>query len=55
MRQDTNHRVIFEKPDSLGDDFALLFEAVTEAFRGMSSASRLESRWSQLRNCGNSF
>lgn len=51
MRQDINHRVIFNKPDTLGDDFALLFEAVVDAFRGMASASRLESSWSKLRSC----
>jgi hypothetical protein len=55
MRQDINHRVVFEKPDRLADDLALLFEAVVDAFRGMASASRLESRWSQLRYCGCSF
>jgi hypothetical protein len=55
MRQDINHRVVFEKPDRLGDDLALLFEAVADAFRGMASASRLESRWSRLRYCGDSF
>ena len=38
-----------------GDDFALIFEAIAGAFRGMSSASRLESRWSKLRHCGESF
>lgn len=48
----TNHREFYAKPDLLGDDFALLFEAFADAFHGMSSASRLESRWSKLRNCG---
>lgn len=55
MRQDINHRVTFEKPDRLGDDLALLIEAIADAFRGMASASRLESRWSRLRYCGDSF
>ena len=27
MRQDINHRTVFEKPENIGDDFALLFEA----------------------------
>ena len=52
MRQDIDHRAIFTKPDTLTDDFGLLFEAIVDAFRGMSSASRLESRWSQLRYGG---
>jgi len=55
MRQDINHRQAFARPESLGDDFALLFEAVADAFRGMASSSRLESRWSRLRYCGCSF
>ena len=52
MRQDFNHREVFAKPASVGDDFALILEAITDAFRGMASASRLESRWSKLRHCG---
>jgi len=52
MRQDINHREVFAKPDTLGDDFAMIAEAFAAAFRGMASASRLESRWSKLRNCG---
>lgn len=52
MRQDVNHREVFARPESLGEDFALIFDAFADAFRGMASASRLESRWSKLRNCG---
>ena len=37
----------------LATDFALILEAVADAFRGMSSSSRLESRWSKLRSCDN--
>ena len=37
----------------LASDFALIGQAVVDAFRGMSSSSRLESRWSRLRNCHN--
>jgi hypothetical protein len=37
MRQDVDHRVVYAKPDNLSDDFALLFEAHTDAFRGMST------------------
>ena len=51
MRQDPNHREVFATPETLGDDFALIAEAIADAFRGMASASRLESRWSKLRNC----
>jgi hypothetical protein len=36
--------------DSLTSDFALIGQAIVDAFRGMSSSSRLESRWSKLRN-----
>jgi len=55
MRQDINHRDVFARRETLGDDFALILEAVLDAFRGMASASRLESRWSMLRYCGCSF
>jgi hypothetical protein len=37
MRQDANHREVFAKPESLGDDFALIFEAFADAFRGLGS------------------
>ena len=52
MRHDINHHSVFAKPDTLGDDFALLFEAFADAFRGMSASSRLESHWSRQRYCG---
>jgi hypothetical protein len=52
MRHDINHQSVFARPDTLGDDFALLFEAVADAFRGMSATSRLESHWSRQRYCG---
>lgn len=52
MRQDINHSTVFQKPDTLGGDLALLFEAFAQAFRGMSASSRLESHWSRLRYCG---
>jgi hypothetical protein len=51
MRQDINHREAFAKPDKLGDDFALLFEAVTDAFRGMSTGT-FHTHWSCLRSKG---
>lgn len=35
--------------ESLASDFRLIFKAFVDAFRGMASLSRLESRWSQLR------
>ena len=38
--------------DSLASDFGLIFEAIADAFRAISSPSRLESRWSQLRYGG---
>jgi len=52
MRQDRNHREVFARPESLGEDFHLILDAFADAFRGMASASRLESRWSKLRHCG---
>jgi hypothetical protein len=51
MRQDINHRVDYAKPDTLSDDFALLFEAVADAFRGMS-ARPIYTHWSCLRSKG---
>ena len=38
--------------ESLTSDFRLIFNAFVDAFRGMASPSRLESRWSQLRYGG---
>jgi hypothetical protein len=52
MRLEHNHKEVFARPETLGGDFALIFDAVTDAFRGLSSSSRLESRWSNLRYCG---
>ena len=52
MRQDVNHSEVFARPETLGEDFALILDAFADAFRGMASASRLESRWSKLRHCG---
>jgi hypothetical protein len=49
MRQDINHHVAYAKPDTLGDDFALLFEAVTDALRGMSTRP-FYTHWSCLRS-----
>jgi hypothetical protein len=37
----------------MASDFGLIGQAIADAFRGMSSSSRLESRWSRLRSCGN--
>ena len=33
MRQDVNHREVFAGRESLGEDFALIFEAIVDAFR----------------------
>ncbi len=41
--------------DSFTGDLALLFEAISDAFRGLSPWARIESRWSRLRECGRSF
>jgi hypothetical protein len=38
--------------ESLAGDFRLILNAFLDAFRGMLSPSRLESRWSQLRYGG---
>ena len=38
--------------ESLAGDFRLILSAFVDAFRGMASRSRLESRWSQLRYGG---
>ncbi|MCL6697194.1 hypothetical protein LZ496_00110 [Sphingomonas sp. NSE70-1] len=38
--------------ESLAGDFRLIFNAFVDAFHGMASSSRLESRWSQLRYGG---
>ncbi|HEU0309661.1 MAG TPA: hypothetical protein VFR36_00380 [Sphingomicrobium sp.] len=40
---------------SLARDFRLIGRAFAEAFHGMSSSARLESRWSKLRYCGEPF
>ena len=38
MRQDVNHGLVFAGQESLGEDFALIFEAFADAFRGLGSA-----------------
>lgn len=43
------------EPNGLAGDFALLFEAITDAFHGLSPGATIESRWSRLRACGRSF
>ena len=52
MRLEHNHKEVFARQETLGEDFALIFDAVADAFRGLSSSSRLESRWSNLRYGG---
>ena len=52
---DLYSRDVFATPETVGDDFTLILEAFAEAFRGLSSTSRLESRWSKLRHGGESF
>lgn len=39
----------------LGSDLALIAKAIVDAFRGLSARAKLESRWSKLRHCGESF
>jgi hypothetical protein len=41
-----------QSQDSLASDFGLIFQAIADAFHGLSSSSRLESRWSKMRACG---
>ncbi|WP_294121850.1 hypothetical protein [Sphingomonas sp.] len=36
MRQVVKHNAVVARPDTLGDDFALIFEAFADAFRGLS-------------------
>ena len=55
MKQDVKHYEVFARPETVGEAFGLILDAFAEAFRGMHSASRLESRWSKLRHCGESF
>ena len=38
--------------DSLASDFGLIFEAIADAFRALTSPSPLESRSSRLRDGG---
>jgi hypothetical protein len=52
MRQELDHNRVFQKPETVADDFALIGEAIADAVRGLSSSSRLESYWSRLRFCG---
>ena len=35
MKQAASSREVFARQDSLGEDFALLFEAFADAFRGL--------------------
>ena len=52
MKHESIKRPASRGEESLASDFALIAEAIADAFRGLSSSSRLESRWSRLRNCG---
>ena len=51
MRQDITSHVAHQKPDRLSDDFALLYEAVADAFRAMSTRP-FYTHWSCLRSKG---
>ena len=55
MKHEPIKRLARQGEDSLSSDFALIAEAIADAFRGLSSSSRLESHWSKLRFCGCSF
>jgi hypothetical protein len=39
MHQYVNHREVFAGQESLGEDFALIFEAFADTFRGLASLS----------------
>jgi hypothetical protein len=40
MRQDLNHNEVFARQESLGEDFALIFEAFADAFRSLAPGSQ---------------
>lgn len=40
MSQDVHHRLVFAGPESLGEDFALIFDAFADAFRSLAPASQ---------------
>lgn len=52
MKYEPIERPSVSDQESLASDFGLIGRAIADAFRGMSSSSRLESRWSKLRACG---
>jgi hypothetical protein len=52
MKYEPIERPAASDQESLASDFGLIGRAIADAFRGMSSSSRLESRWSKLRACG---
>ena len=33
MKQDVKHHEVFARPETVGEDFALIFEAIVDAFR----------------------
>lgn len=55
MMYEPNLRPRAQDEESLARDFELIFDAIADAFHGLSASSRLESRWSKLRHCGCSF
>ncbi len=55
MKYEPIQRNVAANSDTVADDLALIAVTIADAFREISSASRLESRWSRLRNCGDSF
>jgi len=52
MRQDVNHNEVFARPESLGEDFALIFEAFADAFRGMAPAVSCDCRSPRIHYAG---
>lgn len=55
MKHESTKSSVASSPESLSRDFRLIAKAIADAFRGLSATARLESRWSRLRHCGESF
>jgi hypothetical protein len=52
MRQDVKHQEVFARPESLGEDFVLIFEAFADAFRGSASTARQDCRCPTIHYAG---
>ena len=52
MKQDAKHNAVIAGPQTLGDDFALIFEAFADAFRGLSPVTLTDCNCAKVHYAG---